>query len=62
MATLFGHTVTSYQGVSTMVFVQFMLLSKGPLRSQWILKYVKNGRMTEIEKEIVSKRDCISIH
>lgn len=63
MATAFGHAAGAYQGVSTMIFVQFIFLKTGPLRSQWILKDVKNGRMAEIGKEIVSNMGCIaSIH
>lgn len=63
MAAAFGPAAGAYQGVSTMIFVQFMFRKTGPLRSQWIFKNVKNGRTAEIGKEIVSKMGCIaSIH
>lgn len=38
MAAAFGPAAGAYQGVSTMIFVQFMFRKTGPLRSQWIFK------------------------
>lgn len=38
MGTAFGSAAGAYQGVSTMIFVQFMFRKTGPLRGQCIFK------------------------